>query len=172
MTRSSARGIAAFNALDAAAAAGALLRCCTSTAWASRVVAGRPYPEPGRLYAAADAAALDLDAAGMAEALAGHPRIGERPAGPGHEASAREQAGVAAADAGVLRAIAGGNAEYERRFGHVYLVCASGRSAADLLAVLHRRLRDDAATEERTTRAELCRINRIRLAGMLADLSG
>jgi len=167
--RSGTGGLKAFNALDTVAAQRALLACCSSSGWARRVAGGRPYRSAEHLYEAADDAIAGLDAEGMTQALAGHPRIGERPTG--HAASAREQAGVVGADAGVLAAIADGNAEYERRFGHVYLVCATGRSAPELLEVLQSRLDNDPQTEERVTRSELAKINRIRLARMLADLA-
>jgi 2-oxo-4-hydroxy-4-carboxy-5-ureidoimidazoline decarboxylase len=169
MSVMTAPGLQAFNALDAAAARRALLECCASMAWATRVAAGRPYPDAASLFAAADAAVHDLDPTGLTEALAGHPRIGERPAGPAHRASRREQAGVAGADRGVLDAIAAGNAAYEQRFGHVYLVCATGRSAPELLDILQSRLANDPATEDRVTRTELAKINRIRLDRMLND---
>ena len=169
MTGSMRPGLAAFNALDPVAAERALLACCASAGWARRVAGGRPYHAAEQLYAAADDAIAGLDAAGMAQALAGHPRIGERPTGPAHEASAREQAGVTGAAADVLAAIARGNAEYESRFGHVYLVCATGRSADELLAILTSRLGNDAVAEDGVTRAELAKINRIRLARMLEE---
>ncbi len=166
--RSGEPGLAAFNALDPVAAERALLTCCSSAGWARRIAGGRPYRDPERLYTAADDAIAGLDGEGMAQALAGHPRIGERVP---HGASAREQAGVAGADADVLAAIADGNAQYEQRFGHVYLVCATGRSAGELLGMLRSRLGNDPRTEEQVTRTELAAINRIRLARMLADLA-
>lgn len=162
-------GLHAFNGLDPVAAERALLACCSSAGWARRVAGGRPYRDAEQLYAAADDAITGLDAEGIGQALAGHPRIGESTTGPGTEASAREQAGVTAADAEVLAAIAEGNARYERRFGHVYLVCATGRSAPELLAILRDRLDNDPATEQQVTRGELIKINRIRLARMLAE---
>jgi 2-oxo-4-hydroxy-4-carboxy-5-ureidoimidazoline decarboxylase len=76
---------------------------------------------------------------------------------------------VAGADRRVLDAIAAGNAAYEQRFGHVYLVCATGRSAPELLDILRSRLANDPATEDRVTRSELAKINRIRLDRMLND---
>jgi 2-oxo-4-hydroxy-4-carboxy-5-ureidoimidazoline decarboxylase len=167
-----AAGLIAFNALDGAAVEAALLECCSSTDWASRVAAGRPYADAESLYLAADSAVHDMDSAAMAQALAGHPRIGERPAGPGHPASRREQAGVTGADQRVLDAIARGNADYEQRFGHVYLVCATGRSADELLGILHSRLGNDPAIEDTVTRTELAKINRIRLARLLEGVPG
>jgi 2-oxo-4-hydroxy-4-carboxy-5-ureidoimidazoline decarboxylase len=100
-------------------------------------------------------------------ALSGHPRIGERaPSLDGDAAarSAREQAGMAAAGDRLRQAMASGNADYEARFGRIYLVAAAGRSAEDLLALLRQRLANDPATELDVVRRELARITRLRLA--------
>lgn len=150
--------IAAFNALPRRDAEAALLACCTAPAWAARVADARPFHSVTDLLAAADAALTpaDLDAA-----LAGHPRIGDRGA---RGRSAMEQRGVGDH---VLAALAAANAAYEERFGHVYLVCAAGRSGDDLLADLRARLRHDPATERRTALRELAAINRLRLEGTI-----
>ncbi|WP_345383166.1 2-oxo-4-hydroxy-4-carboxy-5-ureidoimidazoline decarboxylase [Pseudonocardia yuanmonensis] len=158
---------AAFDHLPRPDAVAALLAVCSSPAWAEAVVDGRPYDELDALLAAADAELDRLDAGGISDALAGHPRIGERAI---HSAtSAREQAGMSAAPDEVRAAVAEGNAEYERRFGHVYLVCASGRSADELLAVLRERLGNTPEEEARRTRAELAAINRLRLTGLIVQ---
>ncbi|MFC9435977.1 2-oxo-4-hydroxy-4-carboxy-5-ureidoimidazoline decarboxylase [Nocardia sp. NPDC057030] len=158
-------GLAGFHALPEAAATEALLACCSSPEWARVLVAGRPYPSVDALLAAADAALADLPEAEIDRALAGHPRIGER---ADTAASAREQAGVATADDAVRSALAAGNRAYEARFGHIYLVCASGRSGDELLAILAARLGNDAETERRVMRTELAKINRIRLRALPA----
>ena len=159
--------LAGFNAAPAADVRAALLECCSSPHWAAAIAAGRPYSSQAALYGAADEALAGLDDDELHAALAGHPRIGER-ARAGHSASSgREQAGVASSAAPTLDALADGNREYEARFGHVYLVCASGRSGAELLAVLRERLRNDPATEWDVTRAELSKINRLRLAELI-----
>ncbi|HEY2297839.1 MAG TPA: 2-oxo-4-hydroxy-4-carboxy-5-ureidoimidazoline decarboxylase [Jatrophihabitans sp.] len=158
--------ISSFDALPDGEAERLLHGCCASTRWAGAVAAGRPYRSTDALLTAADDALAGLDDADVDEALAGHPRIGER---SGSAASAREQAGVLASDDAVLAALAEGNRAYEARFGHVYLVCASGRSGAELLAVLEQRLRNDPATERVRTRAELGKINRIRLVNLMTD---
>lgn len=165
--------LAEFNAAAPDVAESALFECCSSAEWARRVAGRRPYPAPSALYEAADAALDDLDDTELRAALAGHPRIGER-AGPGHSASSgREQAGVARAAAATRTALAAGNATYESRFGHGYLVCADGRSGEELLAVLRARLGNDPATEWATTRRELEKINRLRLARLIdADPKG
>jgi 2-oxo-4-hydroxy-4-carboxy-5-ureidoimidazoline decarboxylase len=160
--------LAGFNTAQADAVEAALLECCASPQWA-RVVGGqRPYPSTAALYEASDAALAELEDAELDAALAGHPRIGER-AGAGHAAgSGREQAGVAQSSAATLAALADGNREYEARFGYVYLVCADGRSGADLLEVLRERLGNDPVSERIVTRAELGKINRLRLARLIA----
>ena len=165
--------LAEFNAAAPDVAESALLECCSSAEWARRLAGRRPYPAPSALYAAADAALDGLDDAELRAALAGHPRIGER-LGPGHSASSgREQAGVAQAASAPLSALAAGNPDYERRFGHGYLVCADGRSGEELLAVLRERLHNDPAAEWATTRRELGKINRLRLARLIdADPKG
>ncbi|PXX65100.1 2-oxo-4-hydroxy-4-carboxy-5-ureidoimidazoline decarboxylase [Nocardia tenerifensis] len=147
------------------AATEALLACCSSPEWARALVARRPYPSVEALLDAADAALAELPEAEIDRALAGHPRIGERAGTP---ASAREQAGVAAAGEAVRSALADGNRAYEARFGHIYLVCASGRSGEELLAILEQRLGNDYYTERRVMREELAKINRIRLRALLA----
>ena len=159
--------LAGFNAAPADEAVAALLDCCASRQWA-RVVAGqRPYVSVDALYEAADAALASLGDDEMDAALAGHPRIGER-AGAGHAASsAREQAGVAQSSTATRDALVDANLEYEARFGHVYLVCASGRRGDELLAMLRDRLGNAPAKEWAVTRAELGKINRLRLARLI-----
>jgi 2-oxo-4-hydroxy-4-carboxy-5-ureidoimidazoline decarboxylase len=81
--------------------------------------------------------------------------------------SSQEQAGVSGAEAEVREALAEGNAEYEARFGHIYLACATGRSATELLAFLRERLGNDRETEWRVVASELAKINQIRLVKLL-----
>lgn len=159
------RGVAAFNALPRDAAVAALRDCCTSTAWTVRIADARPFPDVAALLQSAESALAASTEADIDDALAGHPRIGERSA---HASSQREQSGVTGADASVLHELARANAEYEERFGHVYLVFADGRPAAELLAVLRERMTNDPATERRVLRVELAKINRVRLRRMLA----
>ena len=154
-----------FNALPEDAARGQLLACCAAPRWAEAVAAGRPYRSVEALHATAEAALTDAD---VADGLAGHPRIGERSA---DRRSQREQRKVAGASAEVLAALADGNLAYERRFGHVYLVCASGRGAEELLGVLRDRLGNDPDTERAVVRGELVAINRLRLERMLGELA-
>ena len=156
-------GLKAFNDLPSDEAVHVLLACCSAPAWAQVVAAGRPYASADELFEAADAALAGLDQGELDVALAGHPRIGERPQGAGGAWSRQEQAGMDAAQAATMGEIAERNRLYENRFGHVYLVCATGKSADELLAILRSRLRNDEQTEWRVVREELAKITRIRL---------
>ncbi|WP_232665676.1 2-oxo-4-hydroxy-4-carboxy-5-ureidoimidazoline decarboxylase [Pseudonocardia sp. TRM90224] len=153
----------AFNASPDTEAERALLACCAAPGWAHRVASKRPYASVDELLETAESELNDTD---LDAAMAGHPRIGDRSA---TGASAREQRGVADAGDDVRVALAVGNAAYEERFGHVYLVCASGRSAADLLSTLNARLGNDPATERRVALGELAAINRIRLRNLVGS---
>jgi 2-oxo-4-hydroxy-4-carboxy-5-ureidoimidazoline decarboxylase len=154
----------ALNAMPAARASEHLLACCTSERWIHNVMSGRPYGSVGEILARSDESVAGLDRRDLEQALAGHPRIGARSAaGP----SRQEQTGVQGADQATLRALAEGNEAYERRFGHIYLVCATGRSAGELLALLRERLGHDPGTEWGIVRRELGKINRIRLRQLL-----
>ena len=163
-----------FNELPAAAARDELLACCSAPSWAERMAAGRPYCSPQDAIRQSAVIVASLTVTDLAEALAGHPRIGEQAKdgqGPLRSAewSAQEQSGVSASDAETARALAESNLDYERRFGHIYLVCASGRTGAQLLSLLRRRLRNDASTEWQVVRSELQKINEVRLRKLLAS---
>lgn len=146
---------------------GELRACCAADTWVARVVDGRPYESEDALGAESDAATASLDDDGLAQALAGHPRIGDRVPGRGGAWSRQEQAGMTGAGDELRSQLAAANAAYEQRFGHVYLVCATGRSAAELLAVCRSRLDNDPATERGVVLAELAKINRLRLDKLL-----
>ncbi|GAA1274849.1 hypothetical protein Psi02_02870 [Planotetraspora silvatica] len=143
-----------------------LRSCCASTAWVSAVARRGPYRDLAGLIDAGEAAIAGLSWADVAEALSAHPRIGERRAGDGKEAawSRSEQSGTATAGQAVLDAIRDGNAAYEERFGHVYLVCATGRSAEEMLVFLRERLAGDEESERKIVREELTAIVKLRLA--------
>jgi OHCU decarboxylase len=144
-------GLDRFNRLPEEAAAGELLAVCHSRRWAERVAAGRPYADLAALQRAADEVWAALDPADWLEAFGAHPRIG------------REQAGVGAAGREVRERLASGNAEYEARFGHVFLIAAAGRDAGEILAALQDRLGNDPATELEVAAGEHRRITRLRL---------
>jgi 2-oxo-4-hydroxy-4-carboxy-5-ureidoimidazoline decarboxylase len=142
--------------------------CCAAPSWVERIVAGRPYRDLAALAAESDAATADLDEAGLDEALAGHPRIGERKTAHVGAWSEQEQAGMSGADDIVRADMAAANAEYEQRFGHVYLVCATGKSATELRDLCRARLHNDPLTERGVVLTELAKINKLRLGKVLA----
>lgn len=173
-----------FNALSPAAADRVLGEVCAAPQWIEAVRAGRPYPSVDDLLAAGGRASGALDDAALAAALAGHPRIGAQRATAATDgapsaafamnqssatsSAAREQAGVDVADADLHAQLAEANRAYEQRFGRIYLVCAAGRTGHQLLTILRQRLGNDDATELAVTRAELTKINRLRLERMVA----
>ena len=167
-------GLAELNEAPAEEAERGLLACCAAPRWAAVVMAGRPYADLAALHAMSDAALAALDWGDIEQALAAHPRIGERAQGAGREAdwSRREQSAAATGDAAVRAALTAGNVEYEQRFGHVFLVCATGRSAAEILAALQGRLGNDEATERGVVRDELAKIVRLRLARLAGSGAG
>jgi 2-oxo-4-hydroxy-4-carboxy-5-ureidoimidazoline decarboxylase len=142
-----------------------LAACCDVPRWVDGILAGRPYGDAAAVAQAADRAARDLDDSEVEQALAAHPRIGDRSDGDSTEAawSRSEQAGVGN-DAEIRAALAVGNREYEQRFGRVFLICATGLSAQQMLTSLHRRLANSEATEADVVRDELRKIAVLRLA--------
>ena len=158
VTSSATPGLARLNAADDRTAAVLLHEVCAATAWGAAVAAGRPYARLDDLLAASDAAMAALTAGDLAEAMAGHPPIG-RPK-PGDAVSAREQSGVRDAERAELLRL---NLAYQDAHGHVFLICATGRSGAEMLAALKERIGNDADTEREIVRAELGKINRVRL---------
>jgi 2-oxo-4-hydroxy-4-carboxy-5-ureidoimidazoline decarboxylase len=154
-----------FNGLPADEAEKELLTCCASPAFARAVAAGRPYPDRDALIAAADAALRALSWADVSDALAAHPRIGERPAGADRESawSRREQSGIDAGDE-----LVAANKAYEERFGHVFLIFATGKDRDQVLASARARLGNDDATEREVVHGELRKIALLRLGRLVS----
>ncbi|TQJ90842.1 2-oxo-4-hydroxy-4-carboxy-5-ureidoimidazoline decarboxylase [Streptomyces sp. SLBN-31] len=160
-------GLARFNALQEPAAHAALHEVCASTAWAKRVLAARPYTTAEDLYAAGDAAMAELTTADLEEAMAGHPPIG-RPR-PGDATSAREQRGMAGASEELRARMLELNPAYQEKFGHVFLICATGRTAEQMRDAIEERLGNPPEREREIVRTELGKINRIRLARLVEE---
>lgn len=158
-----------FNALSDSEARQELTACCAAPVFTEAVAAGRPYPDRAAVRSTADTALAGLDWNGVLEALVAHPRIGERATVDGREAtwSADEQSAAASGVAAVREKIAAGNVEYEKRFGHVFLICANGRPAPEILVALTARLGNDPATERGVVRDELRKIVQLRLEKLL-----
>jgi 2-oxo-4-hydroxy-4-carboxy-5-ureidoimidazoline decarboxylase len=158
-----------LNALPTHDAEHELRTCCASAAWAGVVSAARPFSDAGALATTAAAALDALEWPDVEEALGAHPRIGDRPEGAGREStwSRAEQSGVDDAGQEVVAALHVGNIAYEQRFGRVFLICATGRSAGEMLAALRQRLGYDEETERRAIRTELTKIVQLRLTKLL-----
>ena len=164
--------LADFGALAQPELRMALSRCCGAERWVQAVMVTAPWPDRAALDRCCGAAFAQLERPDWLAAFSHHPRIGERSlqraAATGTQAwSAQEQAGAASAASTTLDALRAGNEAYEARFGHVYLVCATGRSADELLAFLHERLCHDAPTELAVAAAEQRKITGLRLDRLL-----
>ncbi|MFF5443986.1 2-oxo-4-hydroxy-4-carboxy-5-ureidoimidazoline decarboxylase [Streptomyces sp. NPDC012888] len=161
MTSSTTPGLTRFNALDDAAAAAELHEVCASSAWGSKMLAQRPYATSDALFAASDAAMAELTTADLGEAMAGHPPIG-RPK-PGDPTSAREQRGMAGASEELKAELLELNLAYQDKFGHVFLICATGATGEQMRDAVKVRIENTAEVEREIARGELVKINRIRL---------
>ena len=167
-----------LNRLPAAEAERAMLDCCGSRRWARTMTAARPFADLDTLRARAEHEWWKLSPSDWLEAFRAHPRIGEQKGGGGDgdgageraaSWSAGEQAGVALADDGLRDELAAANRAYDERFGHIYIVCASGKSARQMLADLRTRLDNSADEEMRVAAGEQAAITRLRLEKLLAE---
>jgi 2-oxo-4-hydroxy-4-carboxy-5-ureidoimidazoline decarboxylase len=163
----------AWNNADESTATEAMLACCGAHRWAAQMVALRPIMNIVALSKAADQVWAAMGESDWMEAFAFHPRIGEREAyaasGKSIAWSAQEQAGTSNATNDVMRELAEGNAQYEQRFGFTYIVCATGKSADEMLAILKRRLANDRETELREAAEQQRQITQIRLGKWLVS---
>lgn len=166
-SKSTPPGLARFNALEEHAAHAALHEACASTAWAKRLLAARPYATTDDLYLASDAAMAELTAEDLQEAMSGHPPIG-RPK-PGDPTSAREQRGMAGASEELKTEMLELNLAYQDRFGHVFLICATGRTGEQMRDAVKERIGNSPEQEREIVRTELGKINRIRLARLVDE---
>lgn len=166
--------LAGFNALPADAAREALLKCCGSSRWADAMVASRPFPSMDALHAAATAKWNALGTEDFLEAFSHHPRIGDINSLRAKFASTaawagEEQKGTAAASEKTLAGLAQGNKDYEAKFGHIFLVCATGKSADEMLRILESRLGNDARAEMAIAAGEQAKITKLRLDKLFSN---
>jgi 2-oxo-4-hydroxy-4-carboxy-5-ureidoimidazoline decarboxylase len=154
--------LASFNAAPEQEAVSAMLACCASPRFAAAMAAGRPYASQAAALDAVNSVFQTLAWPDVLEAMSGHPRIGARVSGQ----SAAEQSGVAD-DA--RAALAAGNAAYEERFGHVFLICATGLSGTQMLAALEQRLQNDEISERPLATRELRKITALRVRKAFAE---
>ena len=156
-----------WNELDAEAAAREILPCCGSHAWAAAVAAQRPFVDAQQLFAASDRIWMALPEPDWREAFDSHPRIGQQHA-PSATAqslswSSAEQRAAVSPDEAVKLALAEGNRQYEERFGRIFIVCAAGKSAEEILAILNTRMQNTAADELLEAAEQQRQITQLRL---------
>src|SRR5205085_3871757 len=152
-------GLARLNALDAETCERELLKCCGAREWARAMVARRPFEDTEELMLTADQMWWSLGTRDWHEAFASHPKIGERKsAKPQSEHAAawseQEQAGTHDAEQATLDELAEANRAYEAKFGHIFIVCATGKTAAQMLVLLRARLPNDPGIELRNAADE------------------
>jgi 2-oxo-4-hydroxy-4-carboxy-5-ureidoimidazoline decarboxylase len=164
--------VTAAAALDRASepeARAMLVRCCGASRWVRAMLARRPFESDEALHRAADEEWAKMEREDVLEALTHHPRIGasleelRKKYATTASWSAGEQSGAAVASEDVLRALRDGNVRYQARFGHIFVVCATGKTAAEMLALLEAREGNDPETEIRVAAAEQGKITHLRL---------
>ena len=165
--------LSSFNLLSDDAATSELEKCCSAGRWVRGVAARRPFATFAELRVAADEVWWSLAPADWLEAFRGHPKIGEQ-RGPQHPSaqaqhwSKQEQSGVLGSSDETTALLAKLNREYEEKFGYIFIVCATGKSATEMLAILRERLDNDAATELSVAAGEQAKITQLRLAKLLS----
>jgi OHCU decarboxylase len=166
------QGLESLNALPAEDVAAELLKCCGSRRWAERMAARRPFDSIDELLRTADEIWWGLEARDWLEAFSHHPKIGEKRAAPAQSAEAarwseQEQSATASARQATLDALLRANLAYEARFGYIFIVCATGKTTEEMLALLEERLGNDPESELRIAAEEQRRITRLRLGKLL-----
>jgi OHCU decarboxylase len=156
-----------WNSLDAASAAREVLPCCGSTAWAEGLAALRPFADTNELFMVSDRVWGGLAADDWQEAFDSHPRIGQQHARAATAESlawsSHEQRAAMSTEDATKLALAEGNRQYEERFGRIFIVCAAGKSAAEILAILNARMSHTAADELLEAAEQQRQITQLRL---------
>lgn len=160
-------GLARFNALEEPAALAALHEVCASSAYGRGLLGRRPFATVDDLFAASDALMAELTTADLEQAMAGHPPIG-RPK-PGDPTSSREQRGMAGASEELKEEMLELNLAYQEKFGHVFLICATGRTGEQMRDAVKERIGNSPEQEREIVRAKLVKINRIRLGNLVEE---
>lgn len=156
-----AASLARLNALLPDAAQERFLTCCGSTLWAQRMAGRRPFPSVEDMHTDATHLFAELSATDWKEAFSRHPRIGETQGTT--KWSAQEQAGVRKAEQNTLSELAELNRQYQEKFGYIYIVCATGKSAEEMLGLLKQRLENSTQKELPVAAAEQAKITHLRL---------
>jgi OHCU decarboxylase len=185
MERSIDGGLQRLNLLETREAENELLKCCGSKEWARLVMAEQPFASVDDLITRADRVWWSLEPRDWFEAFHSHPKIGESrtgiPAGHGgseseesqfYKWSEDEQSGIRSSAQETMAALAKLNSVYEEKFGYIFIVCASGKSSEEMLAILRQRLGNDRDEELRIAAAEQAKITRLRLVKLLEVSQG
>jgi OHCU decarboxylase len=172
-------GLQHLNELPPLDAQQALLACGGATRWARAMSANRPYHAESDLFEAADEFWQALGREDWLEAFARHPQIGQqtteegvKPSAAAARWSSREQAAAAQAPANLTLLLAEANRQYRERFGYIFIVCASGKTAAEILELLERRLHNDPTVELSVAAAEQHKIMHLRLRKLISEAQG
>ncbi len=157
-----------WNALDAESAAREVLPCCGSSAWARQLAAKRPIADEPSLLEASNTVWFSLPEEAWQQAFDSHPRIGQKHAQSQATEeslrwSAQEQRAVVSEDTAAKQALEQANRRYEQRFGHIFIVCATGKSAPQILSILEARMHNDPQTELREAAKQQGQITELRL---------
>jgi len=148
------------------------LKCCGSSRWAEKMTTGRPYMGEDELFHFSDKIWFDMAKEDWLEAFTHHPKIGDIDSLAKKFADTKqwaegEQSGVNSASRDVLQQLADGNQTYEDKFGYIFIVCATGKTAPEMLAILQERLPNEPETELKVAMKEQNKITRIRLEKLL-----
>jgi 2-oxo-4-hydroxy-4-carboxy-5-ureidoimidazoline decarboxylase len=160
--------LARWNSLDPASAAREVLPCCGSQAWAAALASHRPLADEASLVTASANIWLALPEEAWQEAFDSHPRIGQKQARV-HATeeslswSAQEQRSALSEDDTARLALEEANRRYEQKFGRIFVVCATGKTSSEMLSILERRMKNDAATELREQAEQQRQITELRL---------
>ena len=168
------RDLAWLNSLTANEAAKELLQCCGSKRWTMELANSRPYPDVETLITAANDVWWSLDHRDWLEAFRSHPKIGEQKAADKVSAqsqqwSGQEQSGVVNASEETVDSLAALNRTYEQKFGFIFIICATGKTSAEMLAALRERLQHDPDSELPIAATEQSKITELRLKKLLTS---
>ncbi len=165
--------LASLNELSPAEASEAFEKCCGAANWVQSMVAARPFASVEEMLTSADDTWLSGNASDWKEAFNHHPKIGDLESLSRKFANTKawaggEQAGVQTASSDTLQLLADGNKAYEQKFGYIFIVCATGKSAAEMLDLLQQRIGNDEETELKIAAGEQQKITRLRLQKLLS----
>ncbi len=161
-----------FNQLSRETAQQELFKCCGSTRWATALAGKRPFDNREALIQSSDEIWKHCERADGLEAFTHHPKIGdikslEKKFASTKEWAGKEQSGVESADIAVLEALSEGNRAYEKKYGYIFIVCASGKSAAEMLDLLQARMSNAPEDELKVAMSEQNKITRLRLLKLI-----